>query len=170
MADQRSDLDLRPKFNFLRIGSPGLLHCWDGELDSSIGMVVAWASSLRPPIDLPGSGRVVTRSYISSYSFYRNEQAGGKRRRGGGTREAEIPLKEALWQGTRRVPSRPGGENCHFSRQIRHFPACIRVPAPFNLHLRNARTEVRCTVSRSLFCTLNVWRIQQNGEGHQTTV
>ena len=40
------------------------------------------------------------------------------------------------------------------------------MPAPFNLHLRNARTEVRCTVSRSLFCTLNVWRIQHNGEGH----
>src|SRR3954464_7672239 len=63
-------------------------------------------------------------------------------------------LKPAYSGGNGRLRRGVRDENCHFSRQIRHFPACTRVPAPFNLHLHNARTEVRCTVSRSLFCTL----------------
>src|SRR5687768_16167715 len=39
--------------------------------------------------------------------------------------------------------------NSRFSRQIGHFPPCISLPADFNLHDRNARTEVRCTFSRN---------------------
>ncbi len=45
----------------------------------------------------------------------------------------------------------PKAKTAIFLGKFGIFRLVFRVPAPFNLHLRNARTEVRCTVSRSLF-------------------
>jgi len=48
-----------------------------------------------------------------------------------GSQGLERPLKPAYMGVGNGRRDDVRGENCHFSRQIRHFPTCIGVPAPF---------------------------------------
>ena len=148
----RSAADFRSEINFLRLGLPGLLHCWESLADSYI----RWSAHRSVPSALDGfhtGRRVLTLIYTSSYGSTWWQSRGGKRsQRSREPRAGKAPktgIYGARQWATRRRPQR----KLPFFSANSAFSGLFRVPAPFNLHLRNARTEVRCTVSRPLFCT-----------------
>jgi hypothetical protein len=61
---------------------------------------------------------------------------------GGGTSREYRREKAGVARGVWALVLKKG----RFYRQIRHFPTCVEVPAPFNLHLHNAGPKLRCTV------------------------